>query len=82
MQLIISQNNDSSIAVITPFQGILDLGITVGQIAVKDVPVGLPFWIVDSSVVPEDWEERNAWWPAYDKGGPDGFGGQSNEFGL
>ena len=54
---IIYKNTDGSIAIIVP----ADCGLTVDQIAKKDVPTGLNYKIVDISEVPSDREFRNAW---------------------
>ena len=53
-----------------------DCGLTLEEIGAKDVPAGLPFWIVDAATVPEDRAFREAW--ELDEGalGPaDGVGG-------
>ena len=54
---IIYKNTDGSIAIIIP----ANCGLTVEQIARKDVPTGLKYKIVDVSEVPSDREFRNAW---------------------
>jgi hypothetical protein len=36
-------------------------GLTIEQIALKDVPAGLPFKIVDTSEIPSDRLFREAW---------------------
>ena len=54
---IIYKNNDGSISIIIP----ADCGLTVEQIAKKDVPTGKSYKIVDISEVPSDREFRNAW---------------------
>ena len=54
---IIYKNTDGSIAIIIP----ADCGLTVEQIAQKDVPTGLNYKIVDVSEVPSDREFRDAW---------------------
>ena len=54
---IIYKNNDGSISIIIP----ADCGLTVDQIAKKDVPTGKSYKIVDISEVPSDREFRNAW---------------------
>ena len=54
---IIYKNTDGSIAIIVP----ANCGLTVEQIAKKDVPTGLKYKIVDVSEVPSDREFRNAW---------------------
>ena len=54
---IIYKNTNGSIAIIIP----ADCGLTVEQIAQKDVPTGLKYKIVDVSDIPSDREFRNAW---------------------
>jgi|TARA_A100001515_G_scaffold36775_1_gene28919 hypothetical protein len=54
---IIYKNTDGSISIIIP----ADCGLTVEQIAQKDVPTGLNYKIVDVSEVPSDREFRDAW---------------------
>ena len=39
----------------------IECGLTVEQIALKDVPAGLPFWLVDVNDLPEDRTYRSAW---------------------
>ena len=46
MKKIIFRNLDSSIVVLTPTQEILECA-TIEQVAEKDTPYGLPYWIVD-----------------------------------
>jgi len=55
---IIYQNPDGAIHVITP---ITDCGLTIEEIAAKDVPSGLPFRIVEDEVLPADHEQQQAW---------------------
>ena len=38
-----------------------ECGLTTMQIAVKDVPTGLPFKIVDETYLPTDRTYRDAW---------------------
>ena len=54
---IIYKNDDESVAIIVP----ADCGLTIEQIAQKDVPTGKSYKIVDVSEVPSDREFRNAW---------------------
>lgn len=56
------------IAVITP----LDCGLSVEQIAAKDVPAGVPYLIVDATDIPTDRTYRAAW--TADFSTPDGHG--------
>jgi len=54
---IIYKNDDGTISIIIP----ANCGLTVEQIAQKDVPTGKSYKIVDVSEVPSDREFRNAW---------------------
>lgn len=55
---IIYPTDDGGVAVIIPAA---ECGLTIEEIAAKDVPVGKPFKIVDVSDIPEDRTFRNAW---------------------
>jgi len=57
-QRIIYSSNDGSVSVIIPAP---DCGLTVEQIALKDVPFGKPFKIIDVADLPADRTQRNAW---------------------
>lgn len=49
--------------------------LDIVQIGEKDVPPGIPFWVVDVSSVPTDRTYRNAWeLDPESLGQPDGFG--------
>ena len=50
--------DDGGVAVIIPAD---NCGLTVEEIAAKDVPAGRPYKIVDASEVPSDRTFRNAW---------------------
>jgi hypothetical protein len=76
---IIFKNKDNSIGIITPTEEALSFA-TIQQIAEKDVPHNLPYWIVDDSMVPTDRTNRNEWQLDGTEGNPHGFGGESNEF--
>ena len=56
-QRIIFPTDDGGVAVIIP----ADCGLTIEQIAAKDVPAGKPYQIVDVSEIPSDRTWRNAW---------------------
>jgi len=56
-QRIIYQNDTGGVAVLIP----ADCGLTIEQIAAKDVPTGKAYKIVDVSDVPTDREWRNEW---------------------
>jgi len=76
---IIYKNADDTIAILIPTPEALVFA-TIEQIAEKDVPFGLPYWIVDASVIPTDRTARNQWRLDGTQGEPDGYGGESNEF--
>lgn len=76
---IIFKNEDNSIGIITPTSEALSFA-TIKDIAEKDVPHNLPYWLVEDSDIPTDRTFRNAWEIDEAMGEPDGFGGESNEF--
>lgn len=55
---IIFRKEDGGVAVIIPAP---DCGLTIEQIAAKDVPAGAPHRIVDVSTIPSDRTFRAAW---------------------
>lgn len=55
---IIYPNDDGGVAIIIPAP---DCGLTIEQIAAKDVPAGKPYKIVDVSDIPSDRTFRGAW---------------------
>jgi len=57
-QRIIYPTDNGGVAVIIPAP---ECGLTIEQIAAKDVPEGKPFQIVDVTDIPEDRTFRNAW---------------------
>jgi len=57
-QRIIYPNDDGGVSVIVPAA---ECGLTIEQIAAKDVPTGKPYKIVDASDIPTDRTFRNAW---------------------
>lgn len=59
---------DGGVAVIIP----CPCGLTVEQIARKDVPSGLPYVIVDEADIPDDRSFRAAW--EADFSSPGGYG--------
>lgn len=63
---IIYQNDEGGMSVLIP----ADCGLTLEQIAAKDVPAGKPYKIVDAADIPEDREARDV--SAFDLS--DGFG--------
>jgi hypothetical protein len=57
-QRIIYPTDDGGVAVIIPAA---ECGLTIEEIAAKDVPAGKPFKIVDAADIPTDRTFRNAW---------------------
>ena len=57
MKRIIYQTNEGGVAIIVP----ADCGLTIEQIAVKDVPAGKPYQIVDVADIPTERTFRAAW---------------------
>lgn len=61
-QRIIYPTPEGGVAVIVPAP---ECGLTVEEIAAKDVPEGKPFKIVDAADIPTDRTFRDAWeWAA------------------
>jgi hypothetical protein len=56
-QRIIYPTDDGGVAVIVP----ADCGLTIEEIAAKDVPAGTPYEIVDVADIPSDRTFRGAW---------------------
>jgi len=76
-QRIIYPNDEGGVAVITPTPEALQ-SHSIEDIAIKDVPAGKPFVIVDVADLP-DRSTRNSW--TVDEADlTDGVGGESNEF--
>ena len=55
---IIYPTDEGGVAVIVPAA---ECGLSIEEIAAKDVPAGKPFKIVDVSDIPEDRTFRGAW---------------------
>lgn len=66
---IIYPNDDGGVVVLIPAP---ECGLTIEEIAAKDVSAGKPFKIVDATDIPADRTFRNAW--EADLSEPDGFG--------
>ena len=58
MKLVIYPNDDGGVSILTPAP---ECGLTIEEIAAKDVPAGKPFKIVDGADIPIDRTFRNAW---------------------
>ena len=56
-QRIIYENDEGGVSIIVP----ADCGLTIEEIAAKDVPAGKAYQIVDVSDIPVDRTFRNAW---------------------
>lgn len=54
---IVYTQDDGTLAIIVP----ADCGLTIEEIAAKDVPAGKEYHIVDASDIPSDRTFRNAW---------------------
>jgi hypothetical protein len=75
-QRIIYPTDDGGVAVIIPAD---ECGLTIEEIAAKDVPAGKPYEIVDVSEIPSDRTFRDAW-TVNEADLTDGVGAESNEF--
>ena len=58
MNRIIYKTDEGGVAVIIPAA---ECGLTIEEIAAKDVPAGKPYVIVDVADIPSDRTFRNAW---------------------
>jgi hypothetical protein len=75
---IIYKQDNGVVAVIIPAPEALEQH-SIQAIAIKDVPAGKPFKIVDAADIPSDRSDRDAW--TVDEADlTDGIGGESNEF--
>jgi hypothetical protein len=55
---IIYQNDSGGVSIIIPAP---NSGLTVEEVAAKDVPTGKPYKIINVSDIPKDRSERNLW---------------------
>lgn len=67
-KVILHPRDGGGIAVVSP----CECGLTLEQIARKDVPAGMPFLIVDRSELPSDLTYFEAWTADFSE--PDGVG--------
>jgi hypothetical protein len=58
MKLIIYPNDNGGICILTPAP---ECGLSLQEIAQKDVPPNTPYKIIDAADVPADRTFRNAW---------------------
>jgi hypothetical protein len=78
MNRIIYKQDNGVVAVIIPSRNCLKEH-SIQAIAIKDVPAGKKFKIVDAADIPSDRSDRDAW--TVDEADlTDGIGGESNEF--
>lgn len=76
-RIIYLQDNGTAAVIIPTPEALEQYGIQA--IAIKDVPAGKKFAIVDAVDIPSDRSERDAW--TVDEADlTDGIGGESNEF--
>lgn len=69
---IVYKNQDGGMSILIP----VNCGLTIEQIGVKDVPTGIPFWIIPATDIPSDRTFRDAWELDVEAlGKPAGFGG-------
>lgn len=57
---IVFENQDKTIGILIPTQQALNI-YGIEAIAKKDVPAGLPYWIVEDSEIPTDRTDRDSW---------------------
>lgn len=80
MSRIVYKTPDNKVEIIIPAVEFLSL-YGIAAIAKKDVPEGLPFWIVDATQIPTDRTLRDAWEIGdIASGEADGYGSASSEF--
>ena len=58
MKLIIYPNDNGGVVILTPAP---ECGLSLQEIAQKDVPAGKPWKIVDAADIPADRTFRDAW---------------------
>lgn len=77
-QVIIYKQDNGVVAIVRPTEEALNAH-GIQAIAIKDVPAGRKFAIVDASDIPSDRSQRDAW--TVDEATlTDGVGGESSEF--
>ena len=74
---VIYKQEDGQVAILNP----APCGRTIQEIADKDVPSGIPYWIVDADSIPTDRTHRDLWEIDMNTvGTPSGYGTESNTF--
>jgi hypothetical protein len=76
-QVIIYKLDNGNPAIVVPTNDAL-AAYGIMAIAIKDVPAGKPFKIIDDSDIPQDAPQEV--WAVADTDLTDGVGGESNEF--
>jgi len=66
--VVIYTQEDGVVAVLTPAP---NCPLTLNEIADKDVPTGVPYWVVDSAELPQEEQES---WELVNMPTPDGVG--------
>lgn len=69
MKVIVYNQTNGVMAIVYP----ADFNMAIDEIAQKDVPAGVDYWIVDQSEIPTDRSQRNAWTANFTRP-PDGQG--------
>jgi hypothetical protein len=77
MNLIVYKQDNGIPAVVIPAPECLRK-YTIQEIAIKDVPAGKPFKIIDKNELPQDVPQEA--WTVDEEELTDGVGGESNEF--
>ena len=77
MRVVIYNQDNGIPAMVMPTEEALQ-DHTIMEMAIKDVPAGKPFKIVDASELPQDIPQE--YWVIDDSELTDGIGGESNEF--
>lgn len=68
-QNIIYPNQNGGVVLVIPA---LECGLTIEEIAAKDVPAGVPYLFINETDLPTDFEFFEAW--EADFSSPDGYG--------
>ena len=77
---IIYENLDKSVGILIPTQECINI-FGIEAIAKKDIPEGLPYWIVEDDFIPQDRTFRGAWEIDSETiGKPNGYGHTENTF--
>lgn len=71
IQVIIYPNDDGWLSVVSPAA---ECGLSIEEIARKDVPAGKPYHIIDRTLLPQDNVFFNAWEADFSSPGGHGIG--------